>query len=119
MAVGIEDKGLLHTVGPCLAWHAIDFPRIEMSIPRVEIIDRQRDVCPAMMRPNRFASITDQVQFLRRSQSEPRTRKIKRRPRKRLKLQRIGVKSRASGNVRDMQGNVVQFANMHYVDTSA
>jgi hypothetical protein len=118
MTVGVAEKNLLRPVGPL-------FPRLEvcayfqkMFFPRLEVIHAQRKMIVVVHWRNRFDAPTDEMQFLRDAEPEPRARKIKRRARQRFQPQHVAVKRAASRQVRDMNGDMVEFEELHCADDS-
>jgi len=79
--VRIAEKELRRAVGTLFAQEMFRPDGSKVLLPRVEVIHLKRKMVSSIVREHRIASIADEVEFLLRSQSEPRAGKRERRPR--------------------------------------
>lgn len=107
MSIWIDDKRLFRTVGANLAPHPLGPMPIELSFPRVQIIDGQCEVGAAVVRLDFRRTIPDQVEFLIVAEPEPGAGEVKGGTLDRRQPHHGSVKMDAAVDVGDVQGDMV------------
>lgn len=113
MAVWVFDVHLQRAVGPRAPRQIRHANPLEVLFPGRQIIDAQSEVVAAVSRKHWLGAVSDQVEFLNRSQPEPRAGEGEGRTGNRLQHQHAPVKFTAFLDVLHVNRDVVQFVVFH------
>lgn len=113
MSIRIPQEYLLRAIWPEFARKKISLHACQMRFPRVQVTHTQRKMVPAIVRMHRFGPVTNDVQFLDRSQSKPSSGKGERWARQWIKSQNSFVKMATRFHIPDVDRNMIEFLHFH------
>ena len=113
MAVWVVEKHLHCTVWSLLGRQVFDTQSPEVFDPSAKLVGLQGKMVSTVVRVDRFATITDKVEFLAASEPKPRTWEGKGRSGHGLESQNVPVKRATALHALDVDGYVVQLQYRH------
>lgn len=113
VAVGVAKEYLPCAVRTFLSWQVLRAGLPKMLLPGIQIIDLQREVVAPIVRMDRFAPFTNDVQFLALAQTKPCSRETEGRAGDGLEVQNVPVKGSTGSDVLHMDRHVVELMDLH------